>query len=285
MVALDPGGVSGSKPRRRARANASRAIGGTAVRGAWSSMASAGSGSSVDPGASAVGPTSMARAPQAAACSTTSAVAARPGPFGARATTTRAGSDDRRHTRGHLPGLRALRVDDGHLLELECGFQRGDARHSAADDEQVGGVDELHGERIDEGLGRGDGGLGVVRRQLDLTDRGIRPTAPSSSSSSSSVATSVAEKVLVMTGTSLGPPLERTTSRTIRVSVEPGTWTIPTTGTRSRHASATATTSRNSPDAEIPTIASPSPSAGGYVRNAPAVIGMTAGSSAIAWRP
>ncbi len=86
---------------------------------------------------------------------------------------------------------------------------------------------------------------------------------PSRSRSSISVATSVAEKVLVMTGTSLGPPLDMTTSLARRVSVEPGTWTMPTTGTRSRHASATATTSRNSPDAEMPTIASPSPSAGG----------------------
>ena len=77
------------------------------------------------------------------------------------------------------------------------------------------------------------------------------------------MATSVAENVLVMTGTTDGPPAERTTSEASRVSVEPGTWTMPAIGTRPRTSSATATTSVNSPDDEMPTIASPAPSRDG----------------------
>ena len=102
---------------------------------------------------------------------------------------------------------------------------------------------------------------------------------PSSSSSSSSVATSVAEKVFVITGTVDGPPKERMTSGTSRVSVESGTWTTPAIGIRPRTASATATTSLNSPDDEIPTIASRGPRSGMYVRNSAAVTGITTGSS------
>ena len=52
-------------------------------------------------------------------------------------------------------------------------------------------------------------------------------------------------------------------SEATRVSVEPGTWTMPAIGTRPRTASATATTSLNSPDDEIPTIASPGAERGG----------------------
>ena len=87
---------------------------------------------------------------------------------------------------------------------------------------------------------------------------------PSSSSSSSSVATSVAEKVLVMTGTVDGPPAESTT-----LGHEPGqrgARDVDDAGHRDagpRTSSATATTSLNSPDEEIPTIASAGPSAGG----------------------
>ena len=70
------------------------------------------------------------------------------------------------------------------------------------------------------------------------------------------MATSVDENVLVMTGTVDGPPAESTTSDATRVSVEPGTWTMPAIGVRPRTSSATATTSRNSPEDEMPTIAS-----------------------------
>ena len=76
------------------------------------------------------------------------------------------------------------------------------------------------------------------------------------------MATSVEANVFVMTGTWLGPPAERTTWSAVRSSVLPGTWTIATVGTRPFNASTTATTSRNSPDAEIPTTASVGPSAG-----------------------
>ena len=48
-----------------------------------------------------------------------------------------------------------------------------------------------------------------------------------------------------------------------RVSVEPGTWTMPAIGILPRTPSATATTSLNSPDDEIPTTASRGPSTGG----------------------
>ena len=76
------------------------------------------------------------------------------------------------------------------------------------------------------------------------------------------MATRVAEKVLVMTGTTDDPPSETTRSETRPVSVEPGTWTMPAIGVVPRTASATATTSTNSPDDEMPTMASPGPSAG-----------------------
>ena len=78
------------------------------------------------------------------------------------------------------------------------------------------------------------------------------------------MATRVDEKVLVMTGTWLGPPADSTRSVATRVRLESGTWT--TADERDavpRSASAAATTSRNSPDAEIPMIASRWPSAGG----------------------
>jgi len=70
---------------------------------------------------------------------------------------------------------------------------------------------------------------------------------------------SVAENVFVITGTTEGPPAESTMSDATRVSVDPGTWTMPARGVRPRTASATATTSLNSPDDEIPTIASAGP--------------------------
>ena len=76
------------------------------------------------------------------------------------------------------------------------------------------------------------------------------------------MATRVDENVLVITGTVDGPPAERTRSETSRVSVEPGTWTMPAIGVVPRTASATATTSTNSPEDEMPTMASPGPSAG-----------------------
>ena len=152
-------------------------MGGTAVSGAWSSMASAGRGRRVDPGVSRVGPTSMIRAPHSAACATTSAVAARPGPRGARATTTVAGSDDGRGARGHLPGLRALGVHDGHLLELQGGFHGGDVGQTAPDDEHVLGVGELVGERIDQRSRCIDRRLGVVSRARDVRDRRVGAVA------------------------------------------------------------------------------------------------------------
>jgi hypothetical protein len=89
---------------------------------------------------------------------------------------------------------------------------------------------------------------------------------------------------LVITGTTDGPPAESTTSEATRVSVDPGTWTMAAIGYRPRTASATATTSLNSPDDEIPTMASRASSAGGYVRNSAEVIAMTTGSSGAAWR-
>jgi hypothetical protein len=53
-----------------------------------------------------------------------------------------------------------------------------------------------------------------------------------------------------------------TMSEARRVSVDPSTWTIPAIATRPRTSSATATTSTNSPDDEIPTIASRASSRG-----------------------
>jgi hypothetical protein len=73
----------------------------------------------------------------------------------------------------------------------------------------------------------------------------------------------VAENVLVMTGTVDGPPAESTTSEATRVSVEPGTCTTAANGVRPRTSSATPTTSWNSPEDEITTIASVAPRAGG----------------------
>ena len=66
-----------------------------------------------------------------------------------------------------------------------------------------------------------------------------------------------------MTGTTDVPPADMTMSDATRVSVDPGTWTMPAIGTRPRRASATATTSLNSPDEEIPTTASRGPRTGG----------------------
>ena len=102
--------------------------------------------------------------------------------------------------------------------------------------------------------------------------------------SRSSVAASVAENVFVMTGTVDGPPAESRTSEARPVRVEPGTWTIAANGTRSRWRSAATTTSLNSPEDEMPTIASPGPSAGGYVTKSAAVTGTTTGSSGPACR-
>ena len=104
-------------------------------------------------------------------------------------------------------------------------------------------------------------------------------SGPRSSSRSSSVAASVDENVLVITGTTDGPPADRTTSEATRVSVDPGTWTMPAIGIRPRTSSATATTSLNSPDDEMPTMASPASRTCGYVRNSADVIGITTGSS------
>ena len=228
-------GWSGSCPRRRASAKARSATGGTAVSGAWSSSAAAGIGSRSAP--------SMER-PRRHLDD-----AGAPGGGVGRDVHRRrpAGSvrrerddhrlrvDDRRDARRHLPGLRALRVDDRHLLELQRGLERrGVARRRCR--RRTGGRPRRARRR---GPRRG------VRPPRSRPPRGPRRAGsragwhparspPSSSASTSSVATRVAANVLVITGTRLGPPAERTTWSAVPSSVLPGTWTIATVGTRPR---------------------------------------------------
>ena len=150
MVALDPVRLVRVVAAPPGKGKGQRATGGTAVSGAWSSTA--------PPGAAA-GRT------RARTCSVRPRRPGRPSrrrdgrrrpsrpsrACGRERDDHRLRVDDGRDARGHLPGLGALGVDDGHLLELEGGLHRGGVRHAAADDEEVLGARECGRELVGEG--------------------------------------------------------------------------------------------------------------------------------------
>ena len=207
----------------------------------------------------------MVRLPHSAACASRSAIAGRAGPSGASAMTTVSGPSIVAAPGGHLPDLGALGMDERHFLQLEGGLEGGRVAQAASGHEQMS--------RIQKRLPRSGRRAARRRRCLppqrrrhaDLLDRtGRSGRAKELAARSSSVATRVDEKVFVMTGTVDGPPAERRMSggNPGRASNR-GHGRRPAIRTRPLTSSATATTSLNSPDDEMPTMASAAPRATG----------------------
>ena len=263
-VALGPAGSSGSMPRtarervgeERERREGCRGSRGPRVAaaaiGRWSAPSIVGSdGDLDDPGAP------LAAVPG----DVDDGLAARAGR--GQGDDGRRRADQRRGARRHLPRLRALGVDEGHLLELERSLEGSDVAAAAADDEDVLGGREVGGQDRRPSArprrSRDSAASAAARGRVAIASA---RSSPNSSPTSRIAAVSVEANVLVMTGTELGPPADMITWSARPVSVEPGLWTIATVGTRPRSDSVTARTSRNSPDALMPTTASPGPSAG-----------------------
>ena len=142
------------------------------------------------------------RAPVGGVAQQVARSAARAGPFGGERDDDGVRPEHRRGAGGHLPDLGALGVDERHLLELERGLEGGRVADAAAGHEQVAGVERGSPRRARRAAPRrrSPPPRRPPRRRIRSRSRVAR-AGPSSSSSSSSVATSVAEKVLVMTGT------------------------------------------------------------------------------------
>ncbi len=176
VVPLDPVGAvwvgaaqAGEGEGERGRPAARR----TAARGPRGRRVAAAGGSRSP--TSADGPTSIVRAPHAAAWVSRSATAGRAGPVRGERDDHGIRPQHRGRARGHLPHLGALGVDQRHLLELERGLERGRVRDAAAGHEQVAGVTQGCRERFDDGLRRGDRRLGRVGGGEDPGDLVVGP--------------------------------------------------------------------------------------------------------------
>ena len=232
MIPLGPRGRSGVAPRRPARTYARSATGGTTVSGANRSSTSAGTARRRESGTARLGATSMIRrAPLAAVADDVVGGGAR-GTIGRQRHDHRPGADDRRRPGRHLPGLRSLRVDERHLLELERRLESGRVREAPADDEEVLRSRRSRRRSTRRPARRRRSPFGVVGRQTETAATASGRSSPSIAPSTRIVADRVDENVFVITGAPLGPPAERTTWSARRVRLEPGTWTIPTVGTR-----------------------------------------------------